>query len=58
MGRAGNQGRLNIVIYERGSAFDLAITSGIRPGSLMSLGGVGENGTMMINSSASSGRID
>lgn len=52
VGRAGNKNRLNIVIYQWDSAFDLAITSGIRPGSL-SLVGVQENGTMMINSSAS-----
>ena len=56
VGRAGSKGRLNIVIYniviyQWGSAFDLAITSEIRPDSL-SLGGVNENGTM-VKSSAS-----
>lgn len=53
VGRAGNKDRLDIVVYQWGSAFDLAMSSGIRPGGLR-FGGVHENGTMMINSSASS----
>ncbi len=52
VGYAGTHNRLNIVVYAWGSAFDLAITSGIRPGGLV---GVDGNG-MVVNSSAG-GRI-
>ena len=53
MGHAGVKGRLNIVIYQRGSVFDLAISSEIKPGDL---GGVMKNGTVIKPSAG--GRIE
>lgn len=53
VGHAGAKGKLNLVIYQWGSVFDLAITSERRPGGLV---GVGKNGTV-INSSAG-GRVE
>ena len=48
VGDAGTHGRLNIVIYERNSPFDLAMTRGIDTGHLIM------DGSRMANSSASS----
>lgn len=52
MGSAGVHGRLHIVVYEPGSAFDRAITSGIGPGNT-----VVDDGNGMAHSSASGDRI-